>query len=411
MKVKSLVKKILPNSAINFLKKTKTLPYDIVARHYLKKVKNKKKHNGIIRVGFCADFTTVWDKTAPVFELMKTDSRFKVILFITKTLYTKTEEEFLKVQKFFKELYPDAEYIIWDESLSIKNYDMDYFFYQRPYADLYPENLRVQEVRKYAKICYIPYGYAGSDVFNAGNTNKLFFRNVYLGFIEIAAELKILNEQFKHNIKKGYQSFEKLGYPSFEKYFNLPKKDFQGKVLWTPRWTVDDEVGGSHFFEYKDDFIEVAEKIDFIFRPHPLMFTNFIDKGIMSKESVDEYVGLLKKQNVEYSEGNPIEKDFMNADVLLTDYSSIIVEYFLTGKPIIYCKAHYEMNEEYNNLMKGIYIADTWEDVKRYLDDILNGRDYLKDERTRIISNQYADVQGASKRIVQRIVDDYSNHE
>lgn len=408
MKIKTVAKNVLPKGIINFYRRIKRLPDVILATYYLKRNIKRNHSKNIIKVGFCAEFPAVWDKISPVFELMRKDNRFKVLLVFTRTLNTRNEEEFLNVQQFFNELYPEVEYLINDGNISLSDYNLDYFFYQRPYNGVYPANLKVEMVRKFAKICYIPYGYSGSNAFIDLATDKSFFRNVYFGFIEIKEELQILRRQFNRNIERGYQFFEKLGYPSFEKYLNFEKKDFQGKVLWTPRWTTDDKVGGSHFFDYKDDFLMAARNIAFIFRPHPLMFDNFVKKGMMSEEDVIEYKTSLKDRGVKFSEGEQIEKDFMNTDILLTDYSSIIVEYFLTGKPIIYCKANYQMNEEYDNIMKGIYIANSWNEVMQYLGDLLKGVDPLKDERQRIIKEHFGDVKGAAKRIVERIVDDFN---
>lgn len=381
----------------------------MVAQYYLRKNKKREKNKDIIKVGFCAEMPAVWDKVAPVFEFMLNDKRFEVKLVFAKTINTKSEEEFVNIKKFFIERYPNVEYIVNGEEICLKDYRFNYFFYQRPYNALYTNNMRVENVRKYTKICYIPYGYSGSKIFDKGNTNIDFFENVYLGFIELEEHINILKQQFKRSIEKGYQYFEKLGYPAFEKYIDFESKIFQGKVLWTPRWTIDDDLGGSHFFDYKDDFLELSNQANCIFRPHPLMFKNFVDTGLMSSEEVVNYISVLKKRNIEYSEGVPIIKDFENTDILLTDYSSIIAEFFLTGKPIIYCKAQCELNEEYSNLMQGIYIAENWEQVEYYLNNLLKGNDYLKEERIRIISEHYSNVRGAAKRIVDRIIDDYTN--
>ena len=49
--------------------------------------------------------------------------------------------------------------------LDIRGQEFDYIFYQRPYKELLPKELRAQNVIDFCKPCYIPYAFVGAKVF------------------------------------------------------------------------------------------------------------------------------------------------------------------------------------------------------------------------------------------------------
>lgn len=72
----------------------------------------------------------------------------------------------------------------------------------------------------------------------------------------------------------------------------------------------------------------------------------------------------------------------ITSDVLLTDGSSIMMDYLLTGKPIIYCHKEKDKFTPLGQILyRGVYVANSWEDVEKYLGDLRQGIDPLKEER------------------------------
>ena len=163
-------------------------------------------------------------------------------------------------------------------------------------------------------------------------------------------------------------------------------------------------------YAVKDEFLklnEVFPDAKITFRPHPLMFGNFISKGLMTNNEVEEYKNKMLSNGIMQSSNDSVEDDFDSTDILLTDYSSIMIQYFLTGKPIVYCPAEYELNEEYKRILDGVYVANSWQDAVDIMKELLDGKDILKEKREAIIKQYFTDVKGSSKRIVTRIYDDY----
>lgn len=404
-----------------FLKKVSNLIKNIVrdfrSTYYLKKVSKQKHHKDKrIKIGFIVFEPETWDKLDPVYNEFKShdDIECNIIIVPSYDQELRLITTYGKELKYFKEINKDAILAYSDNGwIDISQDGYDYIFYQDPYNVHMPETLVSDTVVKFAKICYIPYGFSGSNIFNEGITNKDFYRNVSFGFTDTKEVFEILTKRYKSNIKNEYQHFFKIGYPSFERFSQVEKNDEIKTVLWTPRWSYDENVGGSHFLEYKNGFLALAKRhkdLHFVMRPHPMMFKNFIDVGLMKTSEVDDYIRDLNKNNVEISLQNDLYSDFERADVLITDYSSIIPMFFLMNKPIIYCPSQIKLNSEYLYISEGMYISNEWSDVEKNIELLLKNNDVLEYVRKEHVDTIKKAHDGSTKRIVNIIVDDFKKN-
>lgn len=388
----------------------------LLARYRLKRLmQRKKKQDQKIRVGFVVQMPEIWDKEKPVYDTMNHDKRFETLLIVVPSYNFAddrigqygTEWDFFREEQYHNNVVKaigEAGNVI-----NLTELHLDYVFLQRPYDHYLPRELRSGQLLRYAKTCYIPYGYVGSSAFHVLNTNKAFFKNIYFSFSDSDTINKMLLDKFQYTVKNGMQHFESLGYPALEKYFGLHFSNGKHEVLWTPRWSTDAKVGGSHFIEYRQMFLKLAgecSEIKFTFRPHPLMFDHLIKNDIMSREEVAMYQEELKRLDIRYSMGEDILNDFSSAEILVTDFSSIIIEYFLTGRPLIYCPASYELNEAFSKMLPGIYVAKNWKEINDTVKMLLAGQDTLKEKRKSIIQEFYQTHSGAALRIVECIASD-----
>ena len=181
--------------------------------------------------------------------------------------------------------------------------------------------------------------------------------------------------------------------------------------MWTPRWSYDSKVGGSHFLEYKDIIIRLKgfyPEIILTFRPHPLLFEELIAKSLMKKEDIESYLIVLKQNNIKYDWGAPVFDTFKGTDVLITDYSSMIIQFFITGRPVIYCdSSNIQLNDEFKKLAEGMYVAKCEKDIFYYMQKLQNGEDYLFDKRQEIIQNNLKTHENATENIVNWLEKDY----
>ena len=217
---------------------------DLRSAYYIKR-NIRAKNTGVIRIGFIVQMAEVWDKEVRIYEELRTRADVKTFLIVVPPYDLKTDKNTLSYENDpFLSIYPEAIKALQPDGnwIDIKKFNLDYVFFQRPYDHYLPKPLRSTELVKHTKCCYVPYGYAGSDVFNRGNTNLPFFRNMSFVFLESEYMKVIFKRSFNNRSMFKHQKYETLGYPDLEVYFDIPSRDEIKNILWTPRWSYDPEM-------------------------------------------------------------------------------------------------------------------------------------------------------------------------
>lgn len=349
-----------------------------------------------IRVVFLGQKPVIWIKIKSIYDSMLEDERFEpVILAIPENIGNIN----MNTYKYFSGIYGSDVVNAYQENtwFPIKELKPDYVFYQEPYDNYLPPEYQSGNVIRYVKTLYVSYAFMLDENLKSICMNKLFFRNLYCYFAEnnLWAEFNV--NRLKKSHKKGYQKTVNIGYPLFELFMRRkPTTCIQRTskiVLWTPRWSED--VGGSNFFNFKDEIVKLPEKypdLKIIFRPHPMLFDHFIEKNRITKEDAGAYLQKFKDNAfLEYDTSNDYMDMFWDVDILLTDISSIIVEFFLTGKPIIYCDTGVLPDTFFAELLKGMYIVSDWQEAEQKLNELLQGNDPLKTKREELRKALFGD--------------------
>ncbi len=386
---------------------------DVMAWKHLVTMQRRTHTEKKIKVGFIVQMYEIWDKSVSVYNEMKDRAEFETFILVVPPydMNTKQVSSDYADNPFIKE-YPEAIKALDNagNTIDVSVLNLDYVFYPRPYDHYLPEKIRSHQLFKKVKCCYIPYGFSGALAFNDGNSNPDFFRYIYITFLDSDYMKNLMISKFRFSSFTKLRYFENLGYPSLESYLNKTATERRKTILWTPRWSYDERLGGSHFLELKDIFFKIKERHkdwNLIFRPHPLMFEEFVSKEIMTQNEVDKYLEQLMKYGITYDHSTSIEEAIDNADILLTDYSSIIINFYLTGKPVIYCKSKIKLNEIFEEIFKSIYIAEKDSDVERFVDLLIEGKDDLKEARLDTINKLFSDCNGSASKISDWIINDY----
>ena len=82
-------------------------------------------------------------------------------------------------------------------------------------------------------------------------------------------------------------------------------------------------------------------------------------------------------------------KGFEWSDCLIADMTSLMGDYFLTGKPIIYCHRSDNLSAAGRHLAEGFYWVRCWEELKNTLEMLASGEDPLYEKRQEIIREHY----------------------
>lgn len=394
------------------------------SENYMKKVikisrEDSSKKNRKIKVGFIVQMAeSCWDKQVSIVdEMLRNDSFDVKLLVVPEDKWTDTSKFQNYENNYFLEKYPRYSIKALNDDgscIDVSSMYFDYVFFPRPYDVHLPKKLRSTELVKFTKCCYVPYGYSCSDNFNGCNVENPFFDNIYMEFTESEYIKSLLCKKYSKSCDKKIQHFEFLGYPCLEEYLALQPRNEIKTITWTPRWSYDPVLGGSNFIEYKDNFIELCKSlskdIHVIFRPHPLMFDELVSKKILSEKEKDDYIKKLNDLNVHIDLKNPIDVVLRETDILISDFSSILVQYFITNRPIIYCKKNIEFNNDVKELEKYMYLADSWNKVETNIKNLISGKDSLAAQRKEFINKKFSINKGSAKRIVERIISDYEDN-
>lgn len=392
---------------------------NIQAYYYLSRQRNKtERENDKIKIIFLCQELSLWGKIEPVFEKMKEYPEIEtIVLAIPHHDMTNMDspEHYTDVNRAYDYFGKRDDSVInarisETEWFDLKELKPDYVFYQRPYDHYLPIPYKSKNVMKYSRICYLPYGYFDSYIFECV-INRNFMRYVSIFFADNMDSFSLVKKQFHQNIKS--QKSILTGYPILEEVIKRSdqyvkkEKQWNKQIMWTPRWTIDDSLGGSHFFMYKDNFVEYMEENSddyFVCRPHPLAFENFVKEGLMTLEEVNEYIKKYDKcKNGEIDSSTDYLEKFLNTDVLITDISGIVIEFFLLGKPIIFCGSYAGMTESYQEVFNTFYVCNSWEEIVSVLNKLALNNDPLKEKRTAVLNKIKNQHRGATNRIIDSL--------
>lgn len=385
---------------------------------------HKTSNHKIPRIGFIMQVPTCWDKIQPVFELASSRDDVEAIGIVVPDFQgydigvnEEKRHRYGAEYEYFHKLYDNVvDFVNPDNTLlDIRSQEFDYIFYQRPYDILLPKELRAQNVIRFSKTCYIPYGAIGAKVFEELELScKNFFRNVSYNFVSSPhlADGFSNNKDYKTIIEDGLIECGFYGYPNYEYTANMRIKiNRDGYILWTPRWSCDEKIGGSNFFEYRDTILKIKEKYPaekIVIRPHPLMFKNFIKEGRLSQSEYEEYLKEVRDAGIEFDENSNILDTLRETKLVITDFSTIIPDFFMANIPIIYCHApNIELNDSYHEMIKTEYVVNNSEELIENVTMLLTKGDDKSDIRRDTINKFTRMHENSSERIIYVLMDDF----
>ena len=182
--------------------------------------------------------------------------------------------------------------------------------------------------------------------------------------------------------------------------------------MWLPRWTTNSTLDATTFFKYKDSIINYFlehKDLKLICRPHPLMLRNFLSTGEMTQAEVDAFLKPFhEKKNFVYDDNPDYILAFMEADIFVSDSTSLLVEELITGKPIIYLGRHKTLSREAKEMALLFYSAGNETQLFRDLESLIDDNDSKKQERNEYIKEKMRHDGKAGERIMNFIKEDFN---
>ncbi len=424
---KKIIKTIIPKRLLTIIYRRKALENLFKLRKSVREIEKRPRsfENGP-KVVFVLQFPAAWNSFKTVYEaaIQKGLSVFVLCVptfadkngeYLSEKGLTNDSYEFCMKNKIScVDAWTDG---VWYD---LESYEPDYVFYSRPYDSMYPKEYKSSTVCRYAKICFIPYSYSIGSLFAKVIYNIGFISNTYICFAPSIPCMDQCKKMYKIKELLIPKSFVCLGYPNHDLYADIEREKGikVSNILWLPRWTTSEEKNNtqSHFMPYFDKFIQFAKshnEIQIVIRPHPLMFTNFINKKVMTEQEVKKIHQTVESMsNIIFDERKDYTISLKKADIVVSDNSSLLIDAFITGKQVIFCGEAMEyLNEEGVMMDSTFYHADKWEQVEEELENLIQGKDTLAEKRRETINKIFPNLDGKiGERVLEYIITDYKKH-
>lgn len=397
-------------------------------RKSIRAIRQKEKKDRL-RVGFMIQCSQNWVTLLPIYEAALRDEKIEpVILLMPEMKYRMyvIQEAVLwqETYAFGEKEFPreacvrtyDPETDTWVDP---KTLDLDYVFLPRPYETYLPKPYRASSLRKFCRVCYQVYGFS---ILNDSCVvyNSHFIRNVYMLFCEKQRSLDYVSRKLRRNLKSGDQKALLLGYAKFDQIeshrghesdlWPRPRSKEITRVMWTPRWTNDIRLGGTSFFHYQQDMITYAEthpEIDLVFRPHPLALEHYVSEGLITREDLDAYLARYEAcPNAVLDTTKKYFDTFCSSDILISDISSLLLDYLFTGNPLIYTKVSDRVVITLEGLEECMYTVRNFTELENTIAMIRSGNDPKRPLREELVRKLRRDGKN-SEHILEAIRQDY----
>jgi len=310
--------------------------------------------------------------------------------------------------------------------IPFQNYDIskdkpDMVFISNPYESVTTEQFWPETIAKYSKLVYLPY-YTGMIISDESIQVHCCMPVAKCAWRIIAQSQKVKEMHKKYAPKHG-ENVIVTGLPKWDDIINLMQetvtvhmsweKKLKGKkvFLWNSHFSVG--TGDSTLLDYGKAILELfsnRDDIALIWRPHPMTETIF-------KLYYPQYASLWRdmKDTVEISNNMIFDTNFSYnmafqcSDALISDFSSIIVQYMLVEKPILWLKKPLasqggsDLNtSEYLIRFDCSELAATIDEIFGFVERVVQGIDLKKEERLKIM---HEDLPCADGHVGERVCD------
>lgn len=372
-----------------------------------------------IKVDFFLQIPQGWTSLESVWKAFREDDRFEARIIQVPYINNRGKEFNDDIRNFL--ISRNLPFIPW------YFYDIDaekpaIVFFQNPYDVNRPPGFHASEVCRKTRAVYVPYGLE----IGGGNTNydrqfNLFLQNN--AWLICSRSLRNKN-MYKKYCRRGDENVIVTGHPKLDAIYNLDKfavdeqmaRIVAGKkvFLWNPHFRIDDfEEKWSTFNKFKDAMLDIFEKREdafLIIRPHPILLENMKTASEEIIPGITRFKNRINNMaNVYFDTMFDYRHSFALSDALLSDASSFLLEYLPTQKPIVYLRNNEGpgLNDD-GDIVNYYYVADTQDDIEKYVDMIIRGQDPMKETRLAKIEEYLYIIDGqAGKRIKEAVANKY----
>lgn len=333
-------------------------------------------------------------------------------------------KEYMRNREFCEEKgfrYIDAFDITdWSFQGNIRDIQGDIVIYVKPWMTHYAEQTSLYNMPLSCISCYIPYG-----IMQVKGEQFQFNQRCHSMFTHVFCESELHRQMYEMFCDIGNSHVEFSGQPKMDPLVEESVIDDKAiwkgisgqgqmiKIIYSPHWWFSD--GYATFMDNGLSILEYArthtDTTSWIYKPHPHLETEIVSRGYMSAKEYQEYVDSWQSlPNARVYLAGDYTDIFKSSDCILNDSISFIAEYMYTHKPmLLFQNENAGFNLFGEQTVKNVYTCrgNDMESVVRFLENVRNGRDDMKEARERFFDTNlnYYRIRGqlASEYIAERI--------
>jgi Tfp pilus assembly protein PilF len=375
------------------------------------------------RIVFVVQHGPFWPSLASVHAAFAADPDWETVVVAMPYLhpYYTTEAERNGVFGFLeKEAIP---HVRWDR-FGLAPGCADVMFLQNPYDVTRPAGWRTEELlRLVPRLAYVPYCFetGGGEANLTHQFNLPLQRLAWAVFARNAAH----KAMFAAHCATGDAHVSVTGHPKTDALRGLDTIRDTGLasfaagrrlVCWNPHFDVRPDAtdfgGGYSTFLRWWRFLpeEFARRPDLalVIRPHPLLFATLEQRGVFAAGQIEEFRrNCAAAGNILIDARPSYLPVFAAAAAMLSDLSSFVLEFAVTGKPLLYLKNPHGPGV----IDRGVFAGDfcpgaiTEGEVTRFLDQVAAGEDLRAAERRAAYGAMFCQPEGGVGAAIKRVVD------
>ena len=382
-------------------------------RNYGKVLSNLKTKFGKqkIKVGFLVNEAAKWQYQS-VYEELAQSSDFEPVVLVTQLVMNhKGKHNFYQTindcYDFFKSRGMNVRYaynLKKKKYVAAKNLGVDILFYPQPWeiADVQHPYM----VSRYALTCYVPYGLHLVDF--EGSYMRAFHAYLWLMFVETPRQI----EQFSQKMGKEVKNCTLAQYPKLDEYFKDTVTEYPEDkpiVIYAPHHSFEkDGLCCATFADNGLRILEIAQKsadkINWIFKPHPRFKTAVVNNKIMTPEQINAYYNEWNKLGQIVEGGNYINL-FKQSSAMITDCISFLGEYLPSGHPLFHLLAKKRpFNDLAKSFLDAYYQIENINSLEKILNDVvIRHNDVLQEVRKAKMSILFDPHEKSATKIVNKL--------
>lgn len=321
-----------------------------------------------------------WGNVRSVWQALRNDASIDVSVILLPFLHADYNWSRQASERYLDE--QGVPYVQWDE-LDLDSLGFDVALFTSPYDLTRPLPYQFCELRDRVRFtAYIPYGLevGGGEV----NLGFQFGQPVAMHASAVYVRSAGARAMFTRHCATGDGHVVVSGHPRMDGLADLERFAIdpalteligtRRAVLWNAHFSFDADQWSTFDLLALDILAAFAARsqLALLFRPHPLLWRKLINLGVFDESGIAQLKRELSERGVIIDERPDHRHAFAASSAMMSDTGSFLMEYLVTGKPVLYLVNPHGLglNEEGKAVARYYDRAENAAGVEAFLDGL-----------------------------------------